>query len=48
LIAKQPIVLALEAECHAARSTVEAIFTFVAEFFVALGRLCSIHALVAF
>jgi hypothetical protein len=49
LIAIQPIaLLAIEAECHVTLSTVEAIFTFIAEFFVALGALCSIHALVTF
>jgi hypothetical protein len=38
LLAIQPIVLALEAEYHVARSTAEPIFiTFKAEFFVALG-----------
>jgi hypothetical protein len=49
LIAIQTIaLLAIEAEYLSTLFTVKPIFTFIAEFFVALGTLCSIHALVTF
>jgi hypothetical protein len=48
-LAMQPIApLAIKAECHVAHFTVEAIFAFIAEFFLAHGALFCIHALVAF